>query len=61
MPNGDASGGQNWHVVSPEPRLRRSISLVIRGEREPTESSGAGRAEPFACERPEWKNDLRSV
>ena len=51
MPNGDASGGRNWRAVPPEPRLRRSISLVIRGAREPTEPSGAGRAGPFACER----------
>ena len=32
-------------------RLRHSISLVIRGAREPTEPSGAGHAGPFACER----------
>ena len=51
MSNGDASVGRNGHAVPPESRLRRSIGPVIRGAKEPTEPSGAGRAEPFACER----------
>jgi hypothetical protein len=50
MPNGDASGARNWRAVPPELRLRRSMSQVIRGAREPTEPSGGGRAGPFACE-----------
>ncbi len=41
MPNDDASGRQNWRAARPEPRLRRWISPVIRGAREPTEPSGA--------------------
>ena len=41
MPNGDASGGRNWRAVPPDPRLRRSISPVFRGAREPTEPSAA--------------------
>ena len=51
MPNGDASGGRNGRAIPPEPRLRHSISPVIRGAREPTVPSGAGRAGPFACEQ----------
>jgi hypothetical protein len=51
IPNGDASVERNGRAVPPAPRLRRSISPVIRGAREPTEPSDAGRAGPFACEQ----------
>ena len=51
QPNGATSVGRNGRAVPPGLRLRRSIRPVIRGAREPTEPSGAGRTGPFACER----------